>query len=168
MLFRSQEAANRVQPESITRDAVNWSRELGFTSVNLDLIYGLPFQTLETFAETVDKVIDIAPDRLAVFNYAHVPWLKPHQKLILPETLPSTELKLEIFKMTIEKLVAAGYWNVGMDHFAKQTDELAVAQKNRTLYRIFQGYSTKAGCDLYGFGMSAIGQFHDSYDARTM
>jgi oxygen-independent coproporphyrinogen III oxidase len=160
---RVQEAVNRVQPEAITRDAVNWSRELGFHSINLDLIYGLPFQTLETFAETVDKVIDIAPDRLAVFNYAHVPWLKPHQKLILPETLPSTELKLEIFKMTIEKLVAAGYWNVGMDHFAKQTDELAIAQKNRTLYRNFQGYSTKSGCDLYGFGMSAIGQFHDSY-----
>ncbi len=164
---RVQEAVNRVQPESITRDAVNWSRELGFSSINLDLIYGLPFQTLETFAETVDKVIDIAPDRLAVFNYAHVPWLKPHQKLILPETLPSTELKLEIFKMTIEKLVAAGYWNVGMDHFAKQTDELAIAQKNRTLYRNFQGYSTKAGCDLYGFGMSAIGQFHDSYQQNV-
>jgi oxygen-independent coproporphyrinogen-3 oxidase len=161
--LKVQEAVNRVQPESITRDAVNWSRELGFTSINLDLIYGLPFQTLESFARTVDTVIDIAPDRLAVFNYAHVPWLKPHQKLILPETLPSTELKLEIFKMTIEKLVAAGYWNVGMDHFAKQTDELAIAQKNRTLYRNFQGYSTKAGCDMYGFGMSAIGQFRDSY-----
>jgi oxygen-independent coproporphyrinogen-3 oxidase len=160
---RVQEAVNRVQPESITRDAVNWSRDLGFHSINLDLIYGLPYQTLESFAETVDKVIDISPDRLAVFNYAHVPWLKPHQKLILAETLPSLELKLEIFKMTIEKLVAAGYWNVGMDHFAKRTDELAIAQKNRTLYRNFQGYSTKAGCDLYGFGMSAIGQFHDTY-----
>ncbi len=158
-----QEAVNRVQPESITRDAVRWSRELGFHSINLDLIYGLPFQTLATFAETVDKVIEIAPDRLAVFNYAHVPWLKPHQKLILPETLPGLDEKLEIFKMTIEKLVAAGYWNVGMDHFAKQTDELAMAQKNRTLYRNFQGYSTKAGCDLYGFGMSAIGQFHETY-----
>ncbi|HLP17355.1 MAG TPA: oxygen-independent coproporphyrinogen III oxidase [Bacteroidota bacterium] len=161
--LKVQEAVNRVQPESITRDAINWSRDLGFHSVNLDLIYGLPYQTIDTFAETVDKVIDIAPDRLAVFNYAHVPWLKPHQKLILPETLPSLEQKLEIFKMTIEKLVAAGYWNVGMDHFAKQTDELAMAQKNRTLYRNFQGYSTKSGCDLYGFGMSAIGQFRDTY-----
>lgn len=161
--IRVQEAVNRVQPEAIVRDAVAWSRELGFSSINLDLIYGLPFQTPETFAATVDTVIDIAPDRLAVFNYAHVPWLKPHQKLILPETLPGLDLKLEIFKMTIEKLVADGYWNVGMDHFAKQTDELAIAQKNHTLYRNFQGYSTKAGCDMYGFGMSAIGQFRDSY-----
>lgn len=161
--LKVQEAVNRVQPESITREAIEWSRELGFHSINLDLIYGLPFQTIDTFAETVDTVIDIAPDRLAVFNYAHVPWLKPHQKLILPETLPNLEQKLEIFKMTIEKLVAAGYWNVGMDHFAKQTDELAMAQKNRTLYRNFQGYSTKAGCDMYGFGMSAIGQFRETY-----
>jgi oxygen-independent coproporphyrinogen-3 oxidase len=158
-----QEAVNRVQPESITRDAVRWSRELGFHSINLDLIYGLPYQTLKTFEETVDKVIDISPDRIAVFNYAHVPWLKPHQKVINVEALPSTEEKLEIFKMTIEKLVDAGYWNIGMDHFAKATDEMAVAQQNKTLYRNFQGYSTKAGCDLYGFGMSAIGHFQNSY-----
>ncbi len=161
--IRVQEAVNRVQPESITRDAVNWSRELGFHSINLDLIYGLPFQTLSSFEKTVDTVMDIAPDRIAVFNYAHVPWLKPHQKLIHPEDLPATELKLEIFKMTTEKLLAAGYWSVGMDHFAKQTDELAIAQRNGTLYRNFQGYSTKAGCDLYGFGMSAIGHFKETY-----
>lgn len=158
-----QEAVNRIQPESITRDAVNWSRSLGFTSINLDLIYGLPFQTLKTFEETVDKVIDISPDRIAVFNYAHVPWLKPHQNVIKTETLPTVEEKLEIFKMTIEKLVDAGYWNVGMDHFAKKSDEMSVAQQNKTLYRNFQGYSTKAGCDLYGFGMSAIGHFKNSY-----
>ena len=158
-----QEAVNRIQPESITRDAVNWSRTLGFKSINLDLIYGLPFQTLTTFEETVDKVIDISPDRIAVFNYAHVPWLKPHQNVIKTETLPTVEEKLEIFKMTIEKLVDAGYWNIGMDHFAKKTDEMSVAQQNKTLYRNFQGYSTKAGCDLYGFGMSAIGHFKNSY-----
>ncbi len=161
--IRVQEAVNRVQPESITRDAVNWSRQLGFHSVNLDLIYGLPFQTLESFEKTVDTVVAISPDRIAVFNYAHVPWLKPHQKLIHPEDLPATELKLEIFKMTTEKLLNAGYWSVGMDHFAKQTDELAIAQRNGTLYRNFQGYSTKAGCDLYGFGMSAIGHFKETY-----
>ncbi len=161
--IRVQEAVNRVQPESITRDAVEWSRKLGFHSINLDLIYGLPFQTLESFEKTVDTVMDIAPDRIAVFNYAHVPWLKPHQKLIHPEDLPATELKLEIFKMTTEKLLNAGYWSVGMDHFAKQTDELAIAQRNGTLYRNFQGYSTKAGCDLYGFGMSAIGHFKETY-----
>ncbi|HTP12937.1 MAG TPA: oxygen-independent coproporphyrinogen III oxidase, partial [Bacteroidota bacterium] len=152
-----------VQPKSITRDAVEWSRKLGFQSVNLDLIYGLPFQTLESFEKTVDTVMDISPDRIAVFNYAHVPWLKPHQRLIHPEDLPETDLKLTIFKMTTEKLLNAGYWSVGMDHFAKQTDELAIAQRNGTLYRNFQGYSTKAGCDLYGFGMSAIGHFKETY-----
>ncbi len=158
-----QEAVNRIQPESITRDAVQWSRDLGFSSINLDLIYGLPYQTLKTFEQTVDKVIDISPDRIAVFNYAHVPWLKPHQKVIKTETLPTVEEKLEIFKMTIEKLVDAGYWNIGMDHFAKATDEMSIAQRNKTLYRNFQGYSTKAGCDLYGFGMSAIGHFQNTY-----
>lgn len=165
--IRVQEAVNRVQPETITRDAVNWSRELGFHSINLDLIYGLPFQTMGSFEKTVDTVIDISPDRIAVFNYAHVPWLKPHQKLIHPEDLPATDLKLEIFKMTTEKLLNAGYWNVGMDHFAKQTDELAVAQRNGTLYRNFQGYSTRAGCDLYGFGMSAIGHFKETYQQNV-
>lgn len=158
-----QETVNRIQPESITRDAVNWSRDLGFSSINLDLIYGLPYQTLKTFEETVEKVIDISPDRIAVFHYAHVPWLKPHQKVIKTETLPTVEEKLEIFKMTIEKLVDAGYWNIGMDHFAKATDEITIAQKNKTMYRNFQGYSTKAGCDLYGFGMSAIGHFQNTY-----
>jgi oxygen-independent coproporphyrinogen-3 oxidase len=158
-----QESVNRIQPESITRDAINWSRDLGFSSINLDLIYGLPFQSVETFAETVRTVIDMSPDRIAVFNYAHVPWLKPHQKVLKNETLPTVEEKLEIFKMTIEMLVEAGYWNIGMDHFAKATDEMTIAQRNKTMYRNFQGYSTKAGCDLYGFGMSAIGHFKDSY-----
>ena len=158
-----QKAVNRIQPESITRQAVQWGRELGFKSINLDLIYGLPFQTLESFEKTVNTIIDISPDRLAVFNYAHVPWLKKHQKMIHENDLPSPEQKLQIFKMTIEKLIAAGYWNIGMDHFAKHNDEMAVAQKNKTLYRNFQGYSTKAGCDLYGFGMSAIGHFRNSY-----
>ncbi len=158
-----QEAVNRVQPEEITRDAVTWSRQLGFKSINLDLIYGLPFQTFESFEKTVNTIINISPDRIAVFNYAHVPWLKPHQKLIHQENLPTPEIKLEIFKMTIEKLLDAGYWNIGMDHFAKHSDELAVAQRNKTLYRNFQGYSTKAGCDLYGFGMSAIGHFKNTY-----
>lgn len=161
--LKVQEAVNRVQSEKITSDGVEWSRQLEFHSINLDLIYGLPHQTLETFAETVDKIIAISPDRIAVFNYAHVPWLKPHQRVIDELALPTAEAKLEIFKMTIEKLMNAGYWNIGMDHFAKPTDELSVAQKNGTLYRNFQGYSTKVGCDLYGFGMSAIGHFTESY-----
>jgi len=151
-----QKAVNRIQPESITRDAVEWSRELGFQSINIDLIYGLPHQSVESFAETVDRIIALSPDRLAVFNYAHVPWLKPHQKVLDERALPSPETKLEIFRMTLEKLVGAGYENVGMDHFSKPNDELAVARRNGTLYRNFQGYSTKSGCDLYAFGMSAI------------
>jgi len=158
-----QKAVNRIQPEEITRDAVNWSRSLGFSSINIDMIYGLPLQTIDSFEESLDKVIDISPDRIAVFNYAHVPWLKPHQKLIRQEDLPSPEMKLEILKMTIEKLTGAGYWYIGMDHFARETDEIVLAQHNGTLYRNFQGYSTKAGCDLYGFGMSAISHFKDIY-----
>jgi oxygen-independent coproporphyrinogen-3 oxidase len=158
-----QEAINRVQSEEITRQTVAWARELGFESINLDLIYGLPFQTLESFAETVDKIVDISPNRIAVFNYAHVPWLKKHQNVIASENLPTADERLNILKMTIEKLIGAGYEYIGLDHFAKPTDELAVAQKNNTLYRNFQGYSTRAGCDVYAFGLSAISQFQNVY-----
>lgn len=158
-----QEAINRVQSEEITRQTVIWARELGYKSVNIDLIYGLPHQTLPNFAESVEKVIDISPDRIAVFNYAHVPWLKKHQNIIKTEDLPLPDERLQILKMTIEKLVAAGYEYIGMDHFAKPSDELAIAQKNNTLYRNFQGYSTKAGADVYAFGLSAISQFQNIY-----
>ena len=158
-----QQAINRVQSEEITRQVVIWAREFGFQSVNLDLIYGLPYQTLETFAETVDKVIDISPDRIAVFNYAHVPWLKKHQAVMNQDAMPSPDQRLAILEMTSEKLADAGYEYIGMDHFAKPTDELAIAQKEGTLYRNFQGYSTKAGADLYAFGMSAISQFENIY-----
>lgn len=158
-----QKAINRIQSEEISRSAVAWARETGFESVNLDLIYGLPHQTIETFAETVEKVIDISPDRIAVFNYAHVPWLKKHQNLIKAEDLPTADDRLLILQMTIDKLTSAGYQYIGMDHFAKSTDELAIAQNNKTLYRNFQGYSTKAGCDVYAFGMSAISQFQNIY-----
>ncbi|MGI8541900.1 MAG: oxygen-independent coproporphyrinogen III oxidase [Aridibacter sp.] len=161
--LKVQEAVNRVQSEEITRQAVDWANELGFKSINLDLIYGLPYQTLEDFATTVDKIIDISPNRIAVFNYAHVPWLKKHQNIIPEEALPTPDERLNILKMTIEKLTAAGYEYIGMDHFAKPTDELAIAQKNNTLYRNFQGYSTKAGCDVYAFGLSAISQFQNIY-----
>jgi oxygen-independent coproporphyrinogen-3 oxidase len=162
-----QEAVNRVQPESMSRQVYDWARELGFTSINLDLIYGLPFQTLSSFEATVKKVIGFGPDRIAAFNYAHVPWLKPHQKLIHPEDLPSPEGKLEILKLTIEMLCSGGYEYIGMDHFAQPGDELARAQKSKTLYRNFQGYSTKSGADLYGFGMSAISHFRESYAQNT-
>ena len=158
-----QKAINRVQPESITRQTVAWVREFGFQSVNLDLIYGLPHQTVATFSDTIDKVIDISPDRIAVFNYAHVPWLKKHQNVIPTESIPSADERLAILQMSIEKLMDAGYEYIGMDHFAKPADELAVAQRNGTLYRNFQGYSTKAGADVYAFGVSAISQFEDIY-----
>ena len=158
-----QEAINRVQSEEITRQTVVWARELGYKSVNLDLIYGLPFQTAESFAETVEKVIDISPERLAVFNYAHVPWLKKHQSIMPENAMPSPDERLQILKMTIEKLVGSGYEYIGMDHFAKPTDELSIAQKNNTLYRNFQGYSTKSGADVYAFGLSAISQFQNIY-----
>lgn len=156
-------AVNRIQPEDITRQVLEWAHEVGIHSVNLDLIYGLPFQTLETFEETLERVIDIDPDRFAVFNYAHVPWLKKHMSLIHPEDLPTPEEKLRILVRTIERLNEAGYIYVGMDHFAKEDNELAVAQRNGTLYRNFQGYTTHAGADLYGFGITSIGQFDRMY-----
>lgn len=158
-----QKATNRIQPEDITRQTVQWVRELGFSSINLDLMYGLPFQTLETFEETLDKTIDISPDRIAVFNYAHVPWLKKHMSLIHPEDLPVPEVKLNILKMTIEKLTGAGYVFIGMDHFAKPDDELAIALKEKKLYRNFQGYSTHSGTDLYAMGVTAISQLQKVY-----
>ncbi|MGK9368205.1 oxygen-independent coproporphyrinogen III oxidase [Melioribacter sp. Ez-97] len=158
-----QKAVNRIQPEDMTRQVVGWVRELGFHSINLDLIYGLPFQTLETFESTVDKIIDISPDRIAVFNYAHVPWLKKHMGLIKPEDLPKPEIKLQILKMTIEKLTSAGYVFIGMDHFAKPNDELAVALREKKLYRNFQGYSTHSGADLYAMGITSISQIGRIY-----
>ncbi len=164
-----QEAINRVQSEEITRQTVAWARELGFQSVNLDLIYGLPYQTVETFTDTVNRVIDISPNRIAVFNYAHVPWLKKNQSAMPAEAIPSPDERLAILQMTIETLIDAGYVYIGMDHFAKPTDELAIAQENGTLYRNFQGYSTKSGCDVYAFGISAISQFENIYaqNAKT-
>ncbi len=158
-----QKAVNRIQPEDITRQTIEWVRELKYQSINLDLIYGLPFQTVETFQDTVEKIIDISPDRIAVFNYAHVPWMKKHMALIHPEDLPAAEEKLNILKMTIEKLTDAGYDFVGMDHFAKPDDELAVALREKKLYRNFQGYSTNADADLYAFGITGISQLKNIY-----
>jgi oxygen-independent coproporphyrinogen-3 oxidase len=158
-----QKAVNRIQPEEITVQAVEWIRELGFTSFNLDLIYGLPHQTVESFNQTVDKIIEISPDRIAVFNYAHVPWLKKHMALIHPEDIPAPEVKLDILKSTIEKLTGAGYVFIGMDHFAKPDDELAVALREKKLYRNFQGYSTNAGADLYSMGITSISHLGNIY-----
>jgi oxygen-independent coproporphyrinogen-3 oxidase len=158
-----QKAVNRIQPEALTRQTVVWVRELGFHSINLDLIYGLPFQSVKTFEKTIDTVIDIDPDRIALFNFAYVPWMKKHQKAIRPEDLPVPEEKLNIFKMSTEKLTRAGYVFIGMDHFAKPDDELTLALEKKILYRNFQGYSTHAGADLYAMGITSISQFGRIY-----
>jgi len=158
-----QEAINRVQSEEITRQTFKWVRDAGFESINLDLIYGLPHQSVDSFAVTLEKVIDISPDRIAVFNYAHVPWLKKHQGVMPADAMPSADERLAILEMTILKLIDAGYEYIGMDHFAKPTDELAVAQRNGSLYRNFQGYSTRAGADVYALGLSSISQFENIY-----
>ncbi len=160
---RVQQAVHRIQPEDLTTNVFTWSRALGVTSMNVDLIYGLPLQTVESFQRTLDKVVALSPDRVAVFNFAYVPWMKPHQKLIHQEDLPSPEAKLELLMATINTLHAAGYEYIGMDHFAKPHDELARAQKAKALHRNFQGYSTRAGADLYGFGMSAISHIGGVY-----
>jgi oxygen-independent coproporphyrinogen-3 oxidase len=159
-----QEAIHRIQPREMTQQAMDWMRELGYGSINLDLIYGLPFQTPESFNETLDTVLQMKPDRLAVFSYAHVPWIKPSQKILETKILPSPESKLEVLKLVIERLTADGqYVYIGMDHFAKPTDELAIAQREKKLQRNFQGYSTRAGSDIYAFGMSGVSQVPDAY-----
>ena len=158
-----QQAVNRIQPESMTFEVLKWATALDFDSINIDLMYGLPHQSTSSFENTLQRVRQFHPERIAVFNYAHVPWMKPHQKLIHKEDLPSPDEKLKILKMTIEFLTSHGYEYIGMDHFAKPKDELTLAQREKTLYRNFQGYSTRSGADLYGFGMSAISHFQDIY-----
>ncbi|HJO53346.1 MAG TPA: oxygen-independent coproporphyrinogen III oxidase [Verrucomicrobiota bacterium] len=158
-----QEAVHRIQPLEETRQAVDWLREENFESLNIDLIYGLPYQTEDSFEQTIDEIIVLNPDRLAIFSYAHVPWIKPAQKIITDDILPGPEVKLRLLKLTIEKLTAAGYVYIGLDHFAKPDDELAIAQREKTLQRNFQGYSTAGGADIFGFGMSSISQIPDAY-----
>lgn len=158
-----QEAVHRVQPEEITRATIAKARELGFTSINMDLIYGLPHQTPESFASTVDRLIELSPDRVACFNFAYLPELIKHQRAIPKAAMPPAGVKLDILESAIERLTAAGYGFVGMDHFAKAEDELFRAIEDRTLYRNFQGYSTRSGTDLYGFGVSAISQVGNCY-----
>lgn len=158
-----QEAINRVQPESMLFNVMDWIREANFESVNVDLIYGLPFQTLDTFRETVEKTLKLNPDRIAVFNFAYVPWLKPIQKRMPESEMPSAAEKLEILQQTIEQLTQAGYVFIGMDHFAKPNDELAIAQQAGELHRNFQGYTTKPESDLLGFGVTSISMAQDVY-----
>lgn len=158
-----QQAVNRIQTEKETFDILNVARQEGFRSISLDLIYGLPHQTVVSFDETLDKVINAEPDRLSVFNYAHLPERFKVQRQIKQEAMPSAQVKLAILQHTIEKLTAAGYVYIGMDHFAKPDDELTLAQQKHQLYRNFQGYSTHAECDLIGFGMTSISMIGDAY-----
>jgi oxygen-independent coproporphyrinogen III oxidase len=158
-----QRAVNRIQTEEETRSLVVAARANGFASVNTDLIYGLPLQTVAGFAATLDKVIDIGPDRIALYGYAHVPHLFKAQRQIVADELPAAETKLAILSTAIDKLTRAGYVYIGMDHFAKPGDELAVALREGKLHRNFQGYSTRPDCDLIAFGMSAIGKIGPAY-----
>jgi oxygen-independent coproporphyrinogen-3 oxidase len=165
-----QKAVNRIQSEAETRAVLEAGRANGFHSINLDLIYGLPRQTLAGFGATLDKVLAAAPDRIALYNYAHVPHLFKPQRRISEAELPVPETKLAILALAIEKLTRAGYVYIGMDHFSRPDDELAVAQRNGHLHRNFQGYSTHADCDLLAFGISAIGKVGTTYgqNLRTL
>jgi oxygen-independent coproporphyrinogen-3 oxidase len=158
-----QKAVNRVQPEGLIKEVYGWARELGFSSINMDLIVGLPHQTVDSFSRSLDKVIAWSPDRLAVFSYAHVPWMKKHQKLIKEKDLPGFATRLELQQLINDKLGAAGYVNIGLDHFAKPDDEIVKAQNSKTLWRNFQGYTTHKDCDIYAFGASSISQTPDTY-----
>lgn len=165
-----QKAVNRVQDESLTRAAVAEGRAAGFKSINLDLIYGLPKQNIIAFSHTIDRVIDIGPDRIALYGYAHLPQVFKPQRRIVEADLPDAETRIDMMTLAIRRLTAAGYVYIGMDHFAKPGDELAVAQRQGRLHRNFQGYSTHAECDLIALGVTAIGAVGPTYvqNRRTL
>lgn len=165
-----QVAVNRIQSATQTYAVMEAARDADFRSVNVDLIYGLPLQTHHSFAKTLDRVIEMDPDRLSVFNYAHLPQRFKVQRRINAVELPTAQEKLATLQVTIERLTAAGYVYIGMDHFAKPDDELAIAQRQRKLYRNFQGYSTHADCDLVGMGITAISHIGNSFsqNVRTL
>ena len=161
--IKVQEAIHRVQPVKMVADLVKDARELDIKSINFDLIYGLPYQSIEGFRETLAQVIELSPERISLFNYAHLPDRFRAQRRISDDSLPVSSMKLDLLKMSIEYLIAAGYEYIGMDHFAKSTDSLAIAQKQGKLQRNFQGYTTHAGTDLVAFGVSAISDLNGVY-----
>lgn len=165
-----QKAVNRIQSEAETFAVIDAARANGFRSISIDLIYGLPHQTPDSFSETLDKIIAVSPERLSVFNYAHMPERFKVQRQMNSEDMPRPEVKLEILHRSIEQLTAAGYVYIGMDHFAKPDDELAIAQRENKLYRNFQGYSTHSECDIIGLGVTSVGSVGDSYsqNQRTL
>lgn len=164
---RVQKAVNRIQSVRETQDVIQAARQVGFKSINMDLIYGLPLQSTETFARTLGRIIEFQPDRISVFNYAHLPERFKPQRRIKAAELPSPQEKLAILQLTIDRLGEAGYVYIGMDHFATPDDELAIAQREGLLYRNFQGYSTHADCDLVAMGITAIGSIGDSYSQNV-
>ena len=159
-----QRAVHRIQSEAQTLDVIRAARENAFRSVNVDLIYGLPKQSLVSFERTLERVVSAEPDRIAVYNYAHLPNIFKPQRRIQESDLPAPETRLKLLALAIRWLNAAGYQYIGMDHFAKTTDALAVAQRKGLLHRNFQGYSTHADCDLLGLGVSAIGNIGPTYN----
>lgn len=158
-----QEAINRIQPMEINGRVTRWLRQAGIHNINVDLIYGLPLQNKKSFEETLLAVKTLDPDRFAIFHYAHVPWMMPAQKLLDKYPMPDSYEKFSMLEMTISNLTQSGYEYIGMDHFAKNDDELSMARPNGTLQRNFQGYSTRPDTDIYGFGMSSISQIGDGY-----
>ena len=160
---KTQKAVNRIQSFELTKEAVDIARGAGITSINIDLIYGLPYQTLESFSKTLELIKELNPDRLAVYNYAHVPWIKKGMRKIDETTLPTPEEKVKIFKHVIDFFENNGYVMIGMDHFAKPTDELFKSIGKGELHRNFQGYTTKGGADLIGIGLTSISETDDAY-----
>ncbi|MFP4352004.1 MAG: oxygen-independent coproporphyrinogen III oxidase [Puniceicoccaceae bacterium] len=158
-----QKAIHRIQPHETNVRTMGWLRKHGYDSVNIDLIYGLPGQTVESFEKTLETVLTLDPDRFAIFNYAHVPWMKPAQKMLERAGLPTPAEKIEMLRFIVSHLPSRGYRYIGMDHFAKPGDELVAAQEAKTLQRNFQGYSTRAGLEIAAFGISSISQTEDSY-----
>ena len=162
-----QAAVNRIQGFEVTRDLIAAARDAGFASVSMDLIYGLPLQTADSFRRTLEQVLAIRPDRIAAYSYAHLPELFKPQRQLDASLLPSAAEKLALFGITLQTLTAAGYVYIGMDHFALPDDELARAQREGSLQRNFQGYSTHGDCDIVGLGMSAIGRIGDAYSQNV-
>jgi oxygen-independent coproporphyrinogen III oxidase len=158
-----QKAVHRIQPEEMTMATLETARECGFQSINMDLIYGLPRQTPETFGRTLERVLRASPDRVALYSYAHLPARFKPQRRIDPADMPSAQTKLDIMLSAINMMLDAGYQFVGMDHFARADDELAVAQRNGSLHRNFQGYTTQADCDLLALGVSSISKIGASF-----
>ena len=158
-----QKEIHRIQSFELTQNAVNMVRACGIKSVNVDLIYGLPFQSLKSFESTLKRALELSPDRFAIFNYAHVPWLKKNMRKFNENDIPSPDVKLEILEFCENFLSANGYEMVGMDHFAKPNDELFKALQNGSLHRNFQGYTTKGGADLLGVGLTSIGEGQRHY-----